>query len=83
MSSGKAPGETVLLDNYARVCIVISEIINEVLPPPQASRCSLMVGKSIASATRPANLAPVYLKRLRNLLLSRLLFWALKAKSKT
>ena len=26
----KAPSETVLLDNYARVCIVLSEIINEV-----------------------------------------------------
>ena len=26
----KAPSETVLLDNYVRVCIVLSEIINEV-----------------------------------------------------
>lgn len=32
----KAPSEAVLLDNYARVCIIISEIINEVLPPPRA-----------------------------------------------
>lgn len=28
----KAPSEALLLDNYARVCIVISEIINEVSP---------------------------------------------------
>ena len=32
----KAPSEAVLLDNYARVCIIISEIINEVIFPPQA-----------------------------------------------
>ena len=32
----KAPSETVLLDNYARVCIVLSEIINEVGAPALA-----------------------------------------------
>ncbi len=32
----KAPTEAVLLDNYARLCIVISEIINEVFAPPHA-----------------------------------------------
>ena len=32
----KAPSETVLLDNYARVCIVLSEIINEVSAPALA-----------------------------------------------
>ena len=29
----KVPSETVLLDNYVRVCIVLSEIINEVGAP--------------------------------------------------
>ena len=42
----KAPSETVLLDNYARVCIVLSEIINEVSAPalaviPHACQASL------------------------------------------
>ncbi len=26
----KVPSEAVLLDNYARMCVIISEIINEV-----------------------------------------------------
>ena len=26
----KAPSEAVLLDNYARLCVIISEVINEV-----------------------------------------------------
>ena len=30
----RAPTEAVLLDNYARLCIVLSEIINEVLSHP-------------------------------------------------
>ena len=30
----KAPSEAVLLDNYARFCIVLSEIINEVSLKP-------------------------------------------------
>lgn len=29
----KAPSEAVLLDSYARVCVIISEIINEVSHP--------------------------------------------------
>ena len=42
----KAPSETVLLDNYARVCIVLSEIINEAGAPalaviPHACQASL------------------------------------------
>ena len=30
----KVPSEAVLLDNYARMCMVISEIINEVDATP-------------------------------------------------
>ena len=49
----KAPSETVLLDNYTRVCVVLSEIINEVGAPglgvvPHACQASMRIGLLVA-----------------------------------